>query len=166
MSVGMTKLWRVACFRDIGGLARAVMWDAIDCHKARSLGWTARSWDEPDLRFEHLRPMGSSQVSIHTGRRRHGEGQWYMGSDPVFYAATCVFRMVEPPLVTGGLSMMLGYLQGWWQGRPRHPDPELVAFIRSYQRRALVMGKRRAVEAIEAERAALWQPGRRAEALA
>jgi hypothetical protein len=69
MSAGMTKFYRVTpVSKDIGGFVREVMWDAIDCHKARQKGWIAISWDEPDLRFEHLRPMGSSQTSIHTGR--------------------------------------------------------------------------------------------------
>jgi biofilm PGA synthesis N-glycosyltransferase PgaC len=67
MSVGMTKFFRRACFEAIGGFQPVVMWDAIDCHKARQLGWRAISWDAPDLRFEHLRPMGSSQTSIWTG---------------------------------------------------------------------------------------------------
>ena len=62
MSVGMTKFYRTRCFEEIGGFVREVMWDAIDCHKARQLGWIAVSWDDPDLRFEHLRPMGSSQT--------------------------------------------------------------------------------------------------------
>ncbi|MEM9781766.1 MAG: glycosyltransferase family A protein [Pseudomonadota bacterium] len=157
MSVGMTKLWRVDCFRDIGGIVRAVMWDAIDCHTARMKGWAPRSWDEPELRFEHLRPMGSSQSGIHEGRRRHGRGQWYMGSDPLFYLATCLFRMTERPYVTGGLAMLAGYLGAAVTGAPRHPDAPLRAFIRRFQRRALLVGKRRAVEAIEAERAHLWR---------
>lgn len=157
MSVGMTKLWRVACFEAIGGIVRATMWDAIDCHKARQLGWRARSWDEPDLRFEHLRPMGSSQVSIYTGRRRHGAGQWYIGSDPLFYAATCVFRMSEPPVVTGGLAMLWGYLQAALTRAPRQPDASLRRFIRAYQRRALFVGKTRAIAEQEEARSPHWQ---------
>lgn len=156
MSVGMTKFYRRTCFEDIGGYARAVMWDAIDCHKARQLGWIAISWDSPELRFEHLRPMGSSQTSIHTGRRRHGFGQYYMGSDFLYYTATCVFRMVEPPYVTGGFSMLWGYLSAWLKRTPQHDDPELRRFIRRYQRRALVQGKRKAIQAIDAEQAALF----------
>ncbi|MEM8597271.1 MAG: glycosyltransferase family A protein, partial [Pseudomonadota bacterium] len=39
MSVGMTKFYRSSCFAEIGGFVRGVMWDAIDCHKARQLGW-------------------------------------------------------------------------------------------------------------------------------
>ena len=155
MSVGMTKFYRRACFEDIGGYVREVMWDAIDCHKARQKGWIAVSWDDPELRFEHLRPMGSSQTSIYHGRRRHGFGQYFMGSDPLFFAATCVFRMAEPPYVLGGLAMAQGYIASWLRGDRQLDDPELRKFIRAYQRRALFKGKSRAVAEIEAERADL-----------
>jgi biofilm PGA synthesis N-glycosyltransferase PgaC len=155
MSVGMTKFYSTDCFEHIGGFVHEVMWDALDCHKARQLGWKAVSWDAPDLRFEHLRPMGSSQTSIYTGRRRHGFGQYYMGSDPLFYTATCVFRMVEPPYVLGGLAMMQGYIGAWLRGARQHEDTELRSFIRTYQRRALRKGKAHAVAEIEAERAGL-----------
>jgi biofilm PGA synthesis N-glycosyltransferase PgaC len=156
MSVGMTKFYRVTCFEAIGGFVREVMWDAIDCHKARQLGWTAISWDDPDLNFEHLRPMGSSQAGIHTGRRRHGFGQYYMGSYFPYFLATCIFRMREPPYVTGGLSMLWGYLKAWARREDQHGDAELRRFIRAYQRRALMVGRTRAVAEIEAERASLF----------
>ena len=152
----MTKFYRRTCFEDIGGYVHEVMWDAIDCHKARQRGWKAVSWDHPDLNFEHLRPMGSSQTSIWTGKRRHGFGQYFMGSDLFFYAATCVFRMAEKPYVLGGLAMMQGYLAAWTRGDRQLDDPELRAFIRAYQRQALFKGKSRAVAEIEAERAALF----------
>ena len=144
MSVGMTKFYRTACFEAIGGIVRAVMWDAIDCHKARQFGWIAASWDGPDLAFEHLRPMGSSQAGVLTGRRRHGYGQYYMGSDFWYFTATCLYRMAHPPYVLGGLASWWGYVAAWARGAPRHADTELAAFIRAYQRRALRVGKRRA----------------------
>jgi biofilm PGA synthesis N-glycosyltransferase PgaC len=158
MSVGMTKFYRRTCFEAIGGFVREVMWDGIDCHKARALGWIAVSWNDPDLRFEHLRPMGSSQQNIYVGRRRHGFGQYYMGSDPWYFTATAVRRMATPPYLLGGLATLQGYFGAWLRGEARHADPDLVAFIRRYQRRALMVGKARAVAEIEAERAALWRP--------
>lgn len=157
MSVGMTKFYRCDCFEAIGGFVREVMWDAIDCHKARMLGWRAISWDESDLRFEHLRPMGSSQASIYTGRRRHGSGQYFMGSDPLYFFATAVFRGLEPPYVLGGLAMIQGYLGAWWRGTKQLDDPELVRFIRRYQRRALLKGRSVAVKEIEEARSDLIQ---------
>ena len=152
MSVGMTKVWRRTCFNDIGGIIRGVMWDAIDCHMARMKGWKAVSWDHPDLNFEHLRPMGSSEVSVHEGRRRHGRGQWFMGSDPLYFLATCVFRALEPPYVTGGLAMAQGYIGAWAKGAPQIENAELKRFIRAYQRQALLKGRARAVADIEAVR--------------
>ncbi len=159
MSVGMTKFYRTACFTQIGGFVREVMWDAIDCHKARQLGWVARSWDDPEIRFEHLRPMGSSQTGVFTGRRRHGFGQYYMGSDPLYFLATAAYRMAHPPYVIGGIGMIAGYLGAWLGRAPQHGDAELRAFIRAYQRRALRVGKARAITEIEAARASAFAPG-------
>jgi glycosyltransferase involved in cell wall biosynthesis len=156
MSVGMSKFYRTTCFRAIGGFAREVMWDAIDCHKSRQLGWIVRSWDDPELRFEHLRPMGSSEKGVLTGRMRHGFGQYYMGSDPLYFAATAAFRMAHRPYVVGGLAMLAGYVRAWLAGAPRHGDVELRDFIRAYQRRALRVGKAQAVAELEAGRAALF----------
>ncbi len=155
MSVGMTKFYRKTCFDAIGGFVREVMWDAIDCHKARQLGWKAVSWDHPDLNFEHLRPMGSSQVSIYEGRRRHGFGQYFMGTDPLYFCATAVFRALEPPYVLGGLAMLQGYFGAMLKGTKRLDDPELIRFIRAYQRRALLKGRTQAVREIEEARADL-----------
>ena len=65
-SVGMTKFYRRSCFEQIGGFVSEVMWDGIDCHRCRMLGWKAASFSDPELGFEHLRPMGSSQKGICT----------------------------------------------------------------------------------------------------
>ena len=157
MSVGMTKLWRRSCFDDIGGVVREVMWDAIDCHKARQMGWKAVSWDEPELRFEHLRPMGSSQTSIYTGKRRHGFGQYFMGTDPLYFTATAAFRAMEPPYILGGISMLMGYFGAMLRREQRLDDPELRAYIRRYQRRALFAGRAKAMAESEAEGAARFQ---------
>src|SRR5581483_6650731 len=71
-SVGMVKFYRTECFRQIGGFVRELMWDGIDCHRCRMLGWIAVSWDDPELNFIHLRPMGTSHKNWWTGRVRHG----------------------------------------------------------------------------------------------
>jgi hypothetical protein len=156
MSVGMTKFYRVTCFKAIGGFVREVMWDGIDCHKSRQLGWVARSWDDPDLRFEHLRPMGSSQTNILTGRKRHGYGQYYMGSDPLYFTATALFRMTQRPFLVGGAAMLYGYFSALLRRLPRHDDAELRRFIRAYQRQALRVGKAQAIRNIESRQEPRW----------
>ena len=85
-SVGMIKFYRTDCFKQIGGFVRMLMWDGIDCHRCRMLGWIAVSWDDPEIRFVHLRPMGTSHKNWWTGRVRHGVGQYYMGTGLVLHA--------------------------------------------------------------------------------
>lgn len=159
MSVGMTKFYRRTCFEQIGGFVREVMWDAIDCHKSRQMGWIVASWNDEILRFEHLRPMGSSQKSVFTGRRRHGFGQYYMGSDPLYFVATGLYRMAHPPYVLGGLATIQGYFGAWMRREQQHEDAELRRYIRDYQRRALRVGKSRAVAELEARAAGTWAAG-------
>ena len=157
MCVGASKFYRLECFEEIGGFGREVMWDAIDCHKARYLGWIARSSDDETIRFIHLRPMGSSQKGILTGRMRHGYGQYYMGSSILYFMATAVYRMVRPPYIIGGFAMAWGFLKSLLTREARQRDKELIKFIRSYQRRALIVGKKKAVDEINQAKLTLWK---------
>ena len=150
MSVGMTKFYRSTCFRDIGGFVREVMWDGIDCHRCRMQGWIACSWDEPEIRFIHLRPMGSSQQSIWVGRMRHGFGQYFMGTGLVYMTASSVFRMAHPPFVLGGLAMWWGYVRSALQRKPRYGDAAFRSFLRRYQWACLLRGKAAATAALDA----------------
>jgi len=147
-SAGMTKLYRRRCFEEIGGFVREVMWDGIDCHRCRMRGWIACSWDDPELRFVHLRPMGSSDKSTWNGRKRHGRGQWFMGTGLVYMLASALFRMTRRPFVIGGLGMLVGYASSMCAGRPRYADAEFRTFLRRYQLTCLLRGKRRATARI------------------
>jgi hypothetical protein len=149
-SLGMTKFYRVTCFKEIGGFVREVMWDGIDCHRCRMLGWIACSWDEPDLRFVHLRPMGSSQQGVLVGRMRHGYGQYFMGTGFLFILASAISRLNEKPYVIGSLAMLLGWLKSWISGQPRYEHDDFRRFLRRYQWRVLLVGKRKALSELEA----------------
>ncbi|WP_417550284.1 glycosyltransferase family 2 protein [Methylophaga sp.] len=157
MSVGMTKFYRRTCFEAIGGFVRQVMWDGIDCHKCRQMGWIAVSWDEPDLRFIHLRPMGSSQQGIFTGRMRHGFGQYFMGTGLTYMTASSVFRMLHPPYVLGGAAMWWGYVKSMLQRKPRFEDKALVKFINNYQWQCLLKGKSKATAELNVQQAKVWE---------
>lgn len=153
-SLGMTKFYRVTCFKAIGGFVREVMWDGIDCHMCRMKGWVACSWDEPDLRFVHLRPMGSSQQGIHTGRQRHGYGQYFMGTGFLFMAASALSRVNQRPYVTGSIAMLWGWLKSALLRKPRYENPEFRRFLRRYQMRSLLVGKQQAVRELAARASA------------
>jgi biofilm PGA synthesis N-glycosyltransferase PgaC len=156
MSVGMTKFYRTACFREIGGFVREVMWDGIDCHRCRMLGWIAESVDEQELRFLHLRPMGSSQQSIWTGRVRSGYGQYFMGTWAPYLLASAAFRLFEHPVLYGSAAMVWGYLRSAVRRAPRYGDDGFRTFLRRYQRRCLLRGKTAATRALNDEQRGVW----------
>lgn len=147
-SIGASKFYRVSCFKAIGGFVREVMWDGIDCHRCRMNGWIACSWDDPDLRFVHLRPEGSSQRGVLSGRIRHGYGQYFMGTGLLFMTASAVYRMKQSPYVVGGLAMLCGYIMSALARKRRYEDPAFRQFLRRYQWRALFVGKKRAIDEI------------------
>jgi poly-beta-1,6-N-acetyl-D-glucosamine synthase len=132
-SQGQTKLYRVPCFRQIGGFVREVMWDGIDCHRCRMLGWKAASFRDEELRFIHLRPMGSSFRNIYRGRIRWGRGQYFMGTHPLYALAITVYRMFERPWILGGLLIGLGYFGAWLRRQPRYEDPAFRRHLRRWQ---------------------------------
>lgn len=156
MSAGMSKFYRVSAFKDIGGLAPVLMWDGIDCHTARMKGWRARSFDEPGLRFSHLRAMGSSDRGILRGKRRHGRGQYIMGTHPIFMLASVIRRLPDAPVIIGSLNILIGYIVTALRGVPRHGTREFRRQVRQFQLESLVMGKTRAVEAWERRQQTEW----------
>ncbi len=155
-SVGATKFYRTQCFKDIGGFVRQVMWDGIDSHRCRTLGWISRSDDKDEIRYIHLRPMGSSQNNIITGRIRHGYGQYFMGSSFIYLLASVVYRLNKKPYVIGALATLWGYVKSAITRVERLDDPEMKKLLNKFQLSSLVIGKKKTVEKINAEQEAVW----------
>jgi hypothetical protein len=167
MSVGASKFYRVSCFQEIGGFVRQVMWDGIDCHRARMLGWIAESAPDEELRFLHLRPMGSSQgKGIWAGRVRTGFGQYFMGTSPIFFLASAIYRLPKHPVLYGSAAMLWGYLRSALRRDPRYGDASFRRFLRSYQHASLIMGKATATRRCEARQAEVWRASHGAVAAA
>jgi poly-beta-1,6-N-acetyl-D-glucosamine synthase len=156
-AVGMTKFYRTTCFQQIGGFVKELMWDGIDTHRCRMLGWKAASWDGPNLRFIHLRPMGTSHKNWITGRIRHGRGQYFMGTSPMYMIASALYRIFHPPIIVGCFAMLYGYFKAMFTHGKRYNDPAFRRFLRSYQRACLFKGKDQATRDLEDLQAAVWR---------
>ena len=156
-SVGPTKFYRMSCFQEIGGFVAEVMWDGIDCHRCRQLGWIAESVNDERLRFTHLRAMGSSDKGLLTGRTRVGAGQYFMGTSPAYYLASAVYRLFTHPPVIGSAAMLWGYFRSALLRRPRYGDREFRVFLRRYQRMCLLRGKAAALAALNERQASVWR---------
>jgi biofilm PGA synthesis N-glycosyltransferase PgaC len=156
VSLGMTKFWRRTAFDEIGGLIPGVMWDGIDCYMMRMQGWKAYSTDSPELRFIHLRPMGSSDRNILIGRQRHGLGQWFIGSSPIFVVMSAIFRLRFRPVMMGSVAMLWGYAKAALTRKPRYQNKEFRQALRRYQWMMMRMGKTRAFRLTEEQGEARW----------
>lgn len=144
-AVGPIKLYRVQCFKAIGGFVREVAWDGIDGHICRLNGWIAQSLHDPDMQIVHLRPMGSSQQNIRVGRVRWGRGKYFMGSAWYYVLASAAYRSIEPPYLLGGLGILWGYFRAMFTGHPRYENPEYRRYLRRFERAQLLRGKRKAL---------------------
>jgi biofilm PGA synthesis N-glycosyltransferase PgaC len=152
-SVGMVKFYRRECFAQIGGFVKGLMWDGIDCHKCRMLGWIAVSWNDTELNFEHLRPMGTSDKNWWTGRVRHGVGQYFMGTGVCYIVASATYRLFQPPAVVGSVAILWGYFKSLIGRSPRYEDPAFRKFLSRYQRSSLLRGKAATTAALNARHA-------------
>jgi len=159
-SVGMVKFYRTACFVEIGGFVRELMWDGIDCHRCRMKGWIAVSWDDPEINFEHLRPMGTSHKNWWTGRVRHGIGQYFMGTGVSYMLASASYRLLRPPVAVGSIAILWGYFKSMLQRKPRYGDREFRRFLSAYQWSSLLRGKAKATAALNERQASIWRPQR------
>jgi glycosyltransferase involved in cell wall biosynthesis len=162
VSVGASKFYRVSCFRQIGGFVRQVMWDGIDCQRCRLLGWITASWDDPEIRFIHLRPMGSSHRGIWTGRKRHGYGQYFMGTGIAYITASSLYRLFHPPVIVGALGIWFGFVESAITRKPRYDDLAFRKFLRRYQWEALLLGKAKAAARACQRQSHAWDPNRSA----
>jgi hypothetical protein len=157
VSAGMTKFYRRAFLDDIGGLVKGLIWDGIDCYRGRMLGWHSKSVDGPDLRFIHLRPMGSSDAGIMKGRRRLGEGYWFMGAAPLFVLAKAVYGLAHKPALIGSVAILDGYASAWWKRVPRYDDLQFRHYLRRYHRAMLTRGRSYALRLFDREADETWR---------
>ena len=65
--------------------------------------------------------------------------------------STAIYRIPEKPYVIGGMFILYGWLKSWLMGQPRYEAPGFRDFLHRYHRRALQVGKRRAIAEIDAD---------------
>jgi hypothetical protein len=100
--------------------------------------------------------MGTSDKGWWEGRARHGVGQYYMGTSPLYMLASAAYRMTRPPLVAGGVAMLWGYVRSMAQRKERYTDEAFRSFLRQYQMQCLLTGKVSATRRLNERQASSW----------
>jgi hypothetical protein len=127
---GATKIYRKACWEDIGGFWPAPGWDTLDEVKANMKGWTTRSF--PDLHLQHHRPTGAADGSWRN-LVKNGKSDYISGYHPLFMFAKCVRRLVQLPYITGSVGLAYGFISAYLKRVPQVDDPQLIKYLRREQ---------------------------------
>lgn len=130
---GPTKMYRVACFKEIGGIEPVYAWDALDVLKAQMAGWRTSSFD---LVVDHLKPTGSVGGLL-KARSRQGVGAYLLGYHPLFLLARAARLSMASPYVLGGFAFLGGYVKAAIRRPPRIADTETIAYLRRQQMQRL-----------------------------
>jgi hypothetical protein len=131
---GALKMYRMACFKDIGGLAADMGWDMIDETYAWMKGWETRSF--PQCQAIHRRPTGGG-ISRLCYFWQNGRAEYLSWGDPLFVLlkAAKIFVLDRAPM--GALSFTAAFLSCYAHGVSRLQEPQFVACRRKYHRSRL-----------------------------
>jgi poly-beta-1,6-N-acetyl-D-glucosamine synthase len=133
---GASKVYRKACFDEIGGLPVVNGWDSIDEWRAQMKGWKTHSYNE--LVVHHLRPTGAT-MGKWGGGVKAGEYAYFMGYPWLVIFARSLYRALSehPPFVLG-TALFWGYSRSWFARKPQFDDAEVVAYMRRKQMRRIL----------------------------
>ena len=134
---GPFQLFRRECFQEIGGYvpnpAGGVDWIAV--MTARMKGWTVTAF--PEKRFHHHRAMGTAERGPVAAMFSYGQKDYYLGGSPVWQLFRAAYQTTRPPVVLGGMSLLLGYVWAATKRMPLAVPAELQRFHRREQMRKL-----------------------------
>jgi glycosyltransferase involved in cell wall biosynthesis len=126
---GAAKVYRRACWDEIGGIPRVTGFDCVDNVKARMLGWDTRRFPEPAV--IHLRKTGRANGTWRNSVK-DGMGARAIGYHPLFLLIKCVNRISRGSLL-GGLGQCYGFVKGYLCTIPRVTDQRLIRYLRTQQ---------------------------------
>ncbi len=131
---GPCQLFRLECWRQIGGYVanKAGGVDWIACTASRMNGWKVCAF--PEKSFHHHRSMGTAQRGKNASMFSYGEKDYYLGGSFVWEVFRCFYRMSKRPLITGGISLMAGYMWAAIRRMPKVAPPEMIKFHQKEQR--------------------------------
>lgn len=127
---GGVKIYRRACWNEIGGLWIGLGSDTVDEVKGNMLGWKSMSF--PDILMQHHRFTGAT-YGRWGGVVKNGKSDYVCGYHPLFMLAKCISRLSHKPYVLGSFGLLYGFISGYFRGISRVNDPDLIRYLRHQQ---------------------------------
>jgi hypothetical protein len=125
---GACRAYRSACLEVVLPLEQRMGWDGIDEFKANLGGWRTGAF--MDLPFRHHRAEGERDGAQRRSRAAQGRAAYYMGARPLYVTLRALFHARRD---LAALAMIEGYAGAAFRREPRHPDPQVRAYVRRHQ---------------------------------
>lgn len=109
-------------------------WDTIDEVKANMLGWTTYSFE--GLQLVHHRFTGSADGLVRDCVK-HGMVCYICGYHPLFFVASCLYRLIRKPYLVGSFAMVFGFIKGHFTDTRQVNDAKMIKYLRTQQLRRL-----------------------------
>jgi glycosyltransferase involved in cell wall biosynthesis len=132
---GATKIYRRACWEDIGGVVAGPGWDTLDEIEANRRGWSTRTFDSP--RLVHLRFTGTANGAWRNAVK-NGVWSYVAGYHPVYMGVRCLRQLFRRPFLLGSAGLAYGFLYASLHAVPRVASTETTKYIRRQQLRRLL----------------------------
>ena len=133
---GATKIYRRACWDQLGGLIKNPGWDTVDELKANMLGWKTCTFE--DLRVHQLKNTGSVDGAWRNAVK-NGLANYVTGYHPLFMLAKCAKRVLDRPYGIGASGLAWGFASGYLRGVDRIQDDAFIRYVRNQQLRRLTL---------------------------
>jgi biofilm PGA synthesis N-glycosyltransferase PgaC len=132
---GALKMYRRACFEQIGGLATGIGWDTIDEVSAWSKGWRTRSFTQ--YRVIHRRPTGGAICKSRVLWER-GRAEYFTWSSPLFVLGKSGKLVLRDGAGWAAFSFLGGFVSSHLKGENRMQDRLFVRTRRRQQRNRIL----------------------------
>jgi biofilm PGA synthesis N-glycosyltransferase PgaC len=130
---GATKIYRRACWEEIGGVLRGAGWDTLDEVKANMLGWSTRSFSH--LNVVHHRATGSANGAWQNAVK-NGVWSYTAGYHPMYMLFRCAREILRQDHLIGTFGLLFGYLDSYFRKAPR-VETQILHYVRNQQLRRL-----------------------------
>jgi len=132
---GATKIYRRACWDQIGGVVRSTGWDTIDELMANQRGWGTYTFN--DIYLIQHRETGRAEARWRD-YIKNGRANYLTGYHPLFMFLKCSRRLFskEGPVCAIGLG--IGYLSAWARRQPRAVNADFLRYVRRQQLNGLL----------------------------
>jgi glycosyltransferase involved in cell wall biosynthesis len=130
---GQCHFFRRECLEAIGGYVpvKGSGVDLIAVIAARMKGWRTKTFLE--TYFDHNRPMDTAELSGLRVYYKDGQGDYVLGSHPLWQVLRCTNQMRKKPYIIGGALTMAGYCFSAIRREPKSITGEMLRFRRRDQ---------------------------------